>query len=354
VNPRVLLTISSGRIGGAEVHVLWLATRLRAAGVAAEVACREGDLAARLRAEEVPVHVLGFGDGIDLGTPLRLARLASGFDLMHAHMNRASLYTRVAAALSGTPWVTTAHGMTKGVYYRGAHRVIAVSDAVRRHLEAQGVGPLTVIPNGLPEPGEASEADRERVREALGKGEPGRVVLVVLANLHRNKGQDLLVEALAELPETFHALLAGAGDFPELERRLRDDPALAARVHRVGILESAAAPYEVADALVVPSIREAFSLVAAEARMRGVPCVVSDVDGLVEVVPDDAPGCRRVAGRDPATWAAALREVGQASEAWRAHARAGATAARERFALGSCVAATRAVYGAVLAGASGP
>ena len=354
MSPRVLLTISSGRVGGAEVHVLWMARELRAAGVEAEVACRDGDLATRLRAAGVPAHLLAFGDGLDVVTPVRLARLARGFDLLHAHMNRASLYTRFASALSGTPWVTTAHGMTKGVYYRGAHRVITVSDAVRRHLEAQGVGPLTVVPNGLPPPEEASEVDRERVAGALGAPDPERVLFVVLANLHPNKGQDLLVRALGELPERYHVLLAGAGGFPALDQVLEADPGLSGRVHRVGILDSAAAPYEVADALVVPSVREAFSLVAAEARMRGVPCVVSDVDGLVEVVPDDAPGCARVSGRDPTRWAEVLRELGEHREAWRARAEAGAEAARARFALEDCVAATRAVYGAVLAGASSP
>lgn len=347
---RVLLTLSSGRIGGAEQHVRWLAGCLRdLPGMEVAVACREGAIAERLREEGVPVHTMAFSDGIDLLTPLRLAHRARHFDLMHAHMNRASLYTRLAASLSGVPWVTTAHGMTRGSYYRGSSRVIAVSEGVRRHLEAQGVEPVVVVPNALPELDEPTEEDRRELARALPEDPRGdRVLALVLANLHPNKGQDLVVEALAHLPERYHLLLAGAGEIPRIQELFRQHPGLEARVHRVGILSSAAAPFEVADVVLVPSKREAFSLVAAEARIRGVPVLASDVDGLSEVVCDGAPGCLRVRGRDPVRWAGALEEMGEHLERYRTRARSGSAAARDRFDLDTLVRATRAIYRSVL------
>lgn len=348
---RVLVTLSSGRVGGAEQHVLWLAEAVgRARGFEVAVACRPGEIVERLGAAGVRVHPMAFSDGVDLVTPLRLAWLAADFDLVHAHMNRAALYTRMGAALAGRPWVATAHGMTRGLYYQGAARVIAVSEAVRDHLQGQGVAPLTVIPNGLPPPSPAPARDLEELRRQARLPDPGdAVLLVILANLHPNKGQVLAVQALARLPPRLHLLLAGGGELPELDRLLAADPALAARVHRAGVLPSAAAPFEVADLVLVPSQREAFSLVAAEARMRGVPVLVSDVDGLREVVPDGCPAGLRVAGRDPERWAAAIAEVAERLEVWRLRARRAAAAARRRFALETQVRTTLALYAAALA-----
>jgi glycosyltransferase involved in cell wall biosynthesis len=307
------------------------------------VSCREGAIAERIRRDGVKVLPLAYSDGIDVLTPFRLARRAQNFDLMHAHMNRASLYTRIASWLSGIPWVTTAHGMTRGSYYRGSSQVLAVSEAVKLHLEAQGVTPVTEVPNGLPPLEEAQEAELQDLWERIGRT-PGRKLAVVLANLHRNKGQDLVVEALALLPEEYHLLLAGAGELPELEALYREHPGLESRVHRVGILSSAAAPFEVADLVLVPSRREAFSLVAAEARLRGKPLIVADVDGLRQVVPDEAPGCRRVAGRDPCRWAEVWAEVGEKLPTLRSQSEAGRTQAQVQFSLETQVQATVAIY----------
>jgi len=339
--------VSSGRVGGAEQHVLWLAAGLgELPGFEAAVACRPGPIAGRLRDAGVPVHELAFGDGPDLLTPWRLARLARRFDVLHAHMNRASLYTRMAAALAGRPWVSTAHGMTKGFYYLGADRVVCVSQAVQRHMEAQGVGPCTTILNAIPPPAPPDLAELEELRRLVG-GRRDRVLALVLANFHPNKGQELALQALRDLPERYQLLLAGAGELPASAAARIAEPALAGRVFRVGVLSSAAAPFEVADLVLVPSRREAFSLVAAEARVRGVPVIAADVDGLREVVPDEAPAGLRVPGREPAAWAAAIREVGERLPAYRERARRGAAAAREAFSLARQVRATAALLGQV-------
>ncbi len=321
---------------------------MRDQGLAIEVACRDGALATRLEARDIPVHRFDFSDGLDWKTPYGLAQLSRSFDLVHAHMNRGALYTRLGCWWSGVPWISTAHGMTKAVYYRGARRVIAVSEAVRSHLAAQGIENLTVILNGLPHPCSPSAKDRAAVSAVLERKNPSDCLALVLANLHPNKGQDLLLEAFTKLPERYKLLLAGAGTFQALTSLLDQNPGLADRVFRIGILESGAAPLEAADLVVVPSRREAFSLVAAEARMRGIPVVVSDADGLKEVVPDDALGGKRVSGRDAQVWADALFEVGEHLSTWKKHAEAGQAEALERFSLEPCVQKTRQVYEEIL------
>lgn len=79
------------------------------------------------------------------------------------------------------------------------------------------------------------------------------------------------------------------------------------------------------DVLVVPSHREPFGTIAAEAQAVGVPVVASAVDGLVEVVQDGVTG-RLVPPGDPAALAHgvvwALRERALLADACREAARA--------------------------------
>lgn len=58
----------------------------------------------------------------------------------------------------------------------------------------------------------------------------------------------------------------------------------APNVSLVGQVDNVAAFLSAADAVVVPSLYEAFGLVATEARLAGRPVLVADVDGLPEQV----------------------------------------------------------------------
>ncbi len=335
-------------MGGAEVHALHLAEGLQRSGrfeVAA--ALRPGELAERFRASGLTAFPMAFGDGIDSITPIRLAWLATGFDLIHAHMNRAALMTRIAGWISGRPWVATAHGMTRGSYYRGADRVIAVSAAVRDHLLPQGVHPITVVRNALPEP---EPVPVERIREFRSRVAPGprdRIALV-LASHHPNKGIDLAVEAVRRLGPEWRLVVMGNDVTGSGLEALARQPDLAGRLWLEPVWSPAGSALAAADVVMVPSRREAFSLVAAEARMRGVPVLAADVDGLREVVPEGAPGCLRVAGRDPGRWAEALREMGEGIAVLRERARRAAGRACREFALGPWVERTADVYRSVL------
>lgn len=344
---RVLITLSSGRRGGAERVAALLATGLARLGDRVAVALREGPVADELEAGGLRVHRLGFGDGLDPFTPLALAYLARDYDLIHAHMNRAALMSRLAAWGAGRPWVATAHGMTRGVYYRGADRVLAVSEAVAGHLRAQGVGRVVAVPNALPAPDPVDPGRVARLRERAGAG-PGRVLAVVLANFHPNKGQTLALEALARCRGPLRLLLVGAGvDGPELAA-VAARLGVGTRATRLGSVDDPGAVLEAADLVLVPSEREAFSLVALEARMRGRPVLAADADGLREVVPDGRAGCLRVAGRDPGRWAAALDHAAAGIEALGMRARAAAGAVVAEFAPGPWLERHRGLYEAVV------
>ena len=145
---------------------------------------------------------------------------------------------------------------------------------------------------------------------------PVRGRLICVGVLSRPKGQDLLVEALADLADRdWHCVLAGSVDRdPAFVEHLRtrvtglgyDD-----RVQLSGVLTGAALShaYTTADLLVAPSRMETYGMTVIEALAHGLPVIAADVGGLPEALGCTADGSRPghlFPPGDPAALAAAL------------------------------------------------
>jgi glycosyltransferase involved in cell wall biosynthesis len=148
---------------------------------------------------------------------------------------------------------------------------------------------------------------------APGSASGGHLLCVAAVAAH--KGQDLLLEALADLPGTWTCDLVGPLDRdPDFGARLReriDGSGLADRVHLRGpeVGEALDRTYRSADLLVHPSRLEAYGMVVAEALAAGLPVVAADVGGIPEALgstPEGPPGLL-VPPEDPRALAEALR-----------------------------------------------
>jgi glycosyltransferase involved in cell wall biosynthesis len=145
---------------------------------------------------------------------------------------------------------------------------------------------------------------------------PGRLICVGV--LSRHKGQDLLVEALAQLDDLdWHCVLAGPLDrdpdfVEELQARIAD-LGYGRRVLLAGVLTGAALSraYTTADLLVAPSRSETYGMTVTEALAHGLPVIAAAVGGLPEALGSAADGTRPgqlVPPGDPAALAAALAD----------------------------------------------
>jgi glycosyltransferase involved in cell wall biosynthesis len=181
---------------------------------------------------------------------------------------------------------------------------VAVGDATARFVEQDAglpPGSIQTIRNGVPAP---------RARAGVGSGSgsgSGSPTIGSVGRLDSQKGFDVLVAALAQLPEV-HCVLIGDG--PE-----RDAILAAAQRHGVGDrltltgrLDDPADRVAELDVFVLPSRFEGFPLVVLEAMLAGVPVVATDVGAVREAVDDGATGLL-VGPEDAAGLARAIRRM---------------------------------------------
>jgi glycosyltransferase involved in cell wall biosynthesis len=147
---------------------------------------------------------------------------------------------------------------------------------------------------------------------------PVRGHLICVGVLGPHKGQDLLVEALADLADRdWHCVLAGSLDRdPGFVEQLQTRITRLGYDHRVrlsGVLTGAALSraYTTADLLVAPSRSETYGMTVTEALAHGLPVIAAAVGGLPEALGCTADGTRPgqlIPPGDPVALAAALAE----------------------------------------------
>lgn len=159
--------------------------------------------------------------------------------------------------------------------------------------------------------------------------------LLMLGRINWNKGQEILLEAIARLPlEVRQRLeLRIVGSAFENAERERTLAALVAEMNltgQVGIepfIPEASPLYRWADVVAVPSRRsESLGRVAIEAMAFGRPPIVSAIGGLMEVVEDAHTGWL-VSPGDASALAERLRAIIENPSAWRSFP----AAARARY-----------------------
>ncbi|MEU9158316.1 glycosyltransferase [Streptomyces sp. NPDC048417] len=322
---RALHVITGLGVGGAEQQLRLL---LRHLPVSCDVVTltNPGPVARGLAADGVRVVHLGMAGNRDLAALPRLVRLIrrGRYDLVHTHLYRACLYGRIAARLAGVrAVVATEHSLgdaqlegrrlTAGVraLYLAGERLgrstVAVSPTVAQRLRGWGVpGPrIEVVPNGIDLERFRFDADRrQRTRARLGIPQDAFVVGGV-GRLAPGKRFDVLIGALAHLPQDCRLLLVGGGAEEGALRRAAEEAGVAGRVLFAGerpyVSDSSADPdlpslASAMDVLASPSAEEAFGLAVIEALAAGLPVLYSSCPAVEDLPPAAAPGARRVEG----------------------------------------------------------
>ncbi|MEA2217136.1 MAG: hypothetical protein QOK19_2697 [Solirubrobacteraceae bacterium] len=222
---------------------------------------------------------------------------------------------------SRATWLFRAHDRASGVLKRLGERVClrvcrpaavvcvsaGVADEVREHYPSLA-GRVVTIYNGIDTDAFAPGARREEagaLRARLGIGE-GRLVAAFVGSEWERKGLAPLLAALALAPE-WTLLVAGGGD-EQRYRELAEAAGVAGDVRWLGVTDEVQGVYDLADAFVLPSSYETFSLVTFEAAASGLAILATPVNGVRELILDGETGM--LITREPELIAECLRRLG--------------------------------------------
>jgi len=312
--PLSILQICSAResIYGAAQSLMSLAKAQRSADKDVRFLAFKGRVFAdQVRSQGFQVDEVRVRTKVDLFAVAAMRRIiqAGGFDVVHTHLSTSSVIGGLAARLAHVPTVATVHGMSGKLSYFPADHLIAVSQGVAKHLEAQGVdgNKITVVYNGLDS--SFRRLPREEARKRLGIRSEIPIIGTV-ARVTALKGIDDSLRAFARLKPDFEGiryLIVGSGDALEESRRLAQSLKIADSVDFVGYQTDVATYLSAMDVFLFPSLKEAMGIALIEAMACELPIVTTNVGGIPEVVTPDA-GIL-VGPRQPDALAFACRQV---------------------------------------------
>lgn len=320
---RVLHLVRTLSVGGIEPHIMTLSKGLMSAGWEVAIASDGGigntphDIrwfeASGVRHYRVPFPGPGMPWWrLGAAASISFARLKFAVgefcpDLIHVHYRATSTYAKGMQLLHGIPFVSTLHmtGIPCGIVHRTASfwgcRAIAISSEVREYLKfAFRVrdSRIRLIHNGADDTyfRPPSPAEKLQARRVLGVP-PGMKVIAMIARMSREKGQDILLEAMARMGtqgQKSLALLAGVSI--DGDTMWRDE--IQARAARMGLVEyvrllgftETRTLLWASDVLVLPSRQEGFPMAIVESMLCGVVPIRTPAAGAREQIQDGTDG----------------------------------------------------------------
>jgi len=308
-------------VGGAELYLLDVASHYR--DTSKVLLFEEGPFQQRLADAGVDVDVLptsalsavqknsGLLDAISaipelLQLSMRIGHHARQHDALYANSQKALVACSLAAWWSQTPLLWNLHDLLTADHFSAMNRQVAVRcanwfvDRVIANSEATeaafrdsgGRVPTQVVYNGLDaarfSPPRTS-AELRALRSELGLPDDAPLV-GTFSRLAAWKGQHILLEALAALPDV-HALLVGDAlfesdaSYAQRLRRLAARHGIEARVHFLGFRDDIPALMQLVDIVAHTSTApEPFGRVIVEGMLAGTPVVAMRAGGAVEII----------------------------------------------------------------------
>jgi L-malate glycosyltransferase len=296
---RLLLLIKGLGIGGAEQHVVQIASAMKLRGHDVKVSYllpHKTELVRSLQAAGIPVSCWGglfrpwwFSSIVQAWRELR------GFkpEVVHVHLPIPALFVRFLKPLFRFKLIYTEHNVFSRLRSatRLAHRftwgiddiAISCSKAVADSLPRKSF----IVDNGIN--AALSSASNQSLRVTLGLPAQSKIWLCV-ANFRKQKNHALLIKVFDRMVSDqgfsdWHLALIGqdATERSSCESLANSLPARA-QIHFAGKRSEAASWMSEADAFVLASNEEGLPLALLEAMRAGLPAVVTDAGGMPSVV----------------------------------------------------------------------
>lgn len=267
------------------------------------------------------------------GTLRALRRRMKAVDITVAHGSSTGLACALAGVGPGRPFVYRQISDTRfwasswsrrlrvAVYLRQARSIVALSEGAEQDLVAHLRLPawrITVVPNGVPIGSfhVPSPEERGAARELYGLPQAGFVALYIGA-LVPEKGVDVAIRAVAEVPGVTLAVVGGGPGRLELERLAAGGASGAGDVRFLGVVTDTFPAYAASDVVVLPSKGgDSMPATLIESAFCGLPAIATPIGSITDVVLDGETGII-VPPDDVAAFGAALGRLAAAPEIGR-------------------------------------
>lgn len=211
---------------------------------------------------------------------LNLLLLKINPDIIHSH--DASI---IKLLLINAPKIITIHDTgLDTTSLRKYNSVVSISDAVYQDLKQRANIDSTIIENGIV----VKNISFRKFALETPRNRPFRIVQVSRLSLPK-KGQDIIIRAVSLLIKKQYDIeltFIGDGESRKELEKLTEDENISSNVRFLGMqnrdyIYSELCKY---DLFVQPSRNEGFGLTVAEAVASGIPVLVSDIEGPMEII----------------------------------------------------------------------
>jgi len=297
--PRLLYVVTRAEHGGAQAHVLGLATGLSRSFDVQVATGEEGFLTESCREKGIRVHLLSHLEReirpvTDLRGLRELATLMKRIrpDIVHAHTFKAGFLGRLAAKRLKIACVYTVHmwpfGGAVPLSWRLAapscerlaaawcDRLISVSETGVAIAEKHGIchsSKITLISSGIPDSSAQAHLDHDRDLRCT-----------MVARFTYFKDHALLLRAFASVSGRARLLLIGSGETLPAAKRLSEDLGIRGRVDFLGSRSDVPELLAQSDVFVLASKQETLPISILEAMRAGLPVIASNIGGISEEV----------------------------------------------------------------------
>lgn len=317
---KILYLITKSNWGGAQRNVYDLATAMKAAGHEVKAAVGgAGILKNRLEAAGIYTYPIA-----SMGRDISVGKDAGSFkeiwnvirtqrpDILHLHSPKAAGLGALAGRLLRVKKIVmTVHGWTwnenRPLHQKGlivlaswltallCHDIIVICNHdLEQGQKLPGVKEkLRLVPIGI-KPAVLLSVDGAKQAVAKMTGLPHNefdkmTIIGSIAELHRNKGLNYLVEAMTSVvtkhPNAVCIIMSDGEERERLQTQIRERN-LDRNFYLVGYVENAAEYLKAFSIFVLPSLKEGLPYVLLEAGAAGIPVISTTVGGIPDIIHD--------------------------------------------------------------------
>ncbi|PZP39954.1 MAG: glycosyl transferase [Pseudomonas fluorescens] len=291
---RVVHMIGAAKPGGAEMFAyrLLVAQHKRDELDVLAIVREGGWLQGVLADAGVPYKTAKFGGMFDFKTGREIRKICKDYqaDVVQSWMNRATRFVPKG------PWAKVARlgGFYDLKYYtKKVDYLIGNTDEIVKYVVKHGwkASHAEMIGNFVPNVSGRDEKVGLKVRGELGIP-AGATVMMMAGRLHKVKGVDIALKALAQMPNDFILLLVGDGPLRSELQSLAHELGMQNRVRWAGWQDSVTKFAAASDIWLAPSRHEPLGNTVLDGWVHEVPVIASNTGGLAMLVEEGVTGLR--------------------------------------------------------------